>query len=259
MEPRNIRFATDSEVPRHWHGGKIAVTNFLNNLSVFFPAGERFFVASVNHYRDRIPENDDIAAFCAQEGFHSREHVRYNRMLEAQGYPAVALEKRIERVLRGVTRITTPRFRLAATVALEHLTATLAHGLLTEPALLEGAHPTMASLWTWHAVEETEHKAVAFDVYQQVGGTWFERVRAMLYATVIFWALVFEQQIRLMRVDGVLFSPREWWSLFKFNFISPGALRKVMPLYMQYFRRDFHPWQHDNRELVEEWKAANAA
>jgi uncharacterized protein len=259
MEPRNLRFATDSEVPRHWHGGQIAVTTFFNNLSLFFPAGERFFVASVKHYRDVVADDPDVAAFCAQEGFHSREHVRYNRMLEAQGYPAVALETRIERILRVISKRAPKRLQLAATVALEHLTATLAHGLLNDPELMAGAHPTMLALWRWHAVEETEHKAVAFDVYQKVGGSWFERVRAMIYATVIFWALVLDHQIRLMRTDGVLFSPREWWSLFKFNFIAPGTLRKVFPLYMQYFRRDFHPWQHDNRELVEEWKAANAA
>jgi predicted metal-dependent hydrolase len=262
MEARNIRFATDSDVPQHWHGGKISITSFFNNLSLFFPAGERFFVAAVNHHRDRI-QNDvlraQVVAFCAQEGFHSREHVRYNRMLDAQGYPASELESRIERILRWLSKGASWRLRLAATCALEHMTATLAHVLLGDPEILEGAHPVMAALWRWHAAEENEHKAVAFDVYKEVGGTYLERVRAMIYATVIFWSLVFDHQVRLMRVDGVLWSPRQWWALWKWNFVRPGALRKMIPIYFQYFRVGFHPWDLDNRDLLEKWKEQHAA
>ena len=254
---RNVRFAMNEEVPRHWHGRGAAVTSFFNNLSIFFPPGERFFVAAVNHYRERIDDEQllaEVKAFCGQEGFHSREHVRYNRMLEAQGYGGQALEARIDRVLRFVTRMTTPRLRLAATCALEHFTATLAHAILKDPRLLEGAHPVMAALWRWHAAEENEHKAVAFDVYTQVGGTWLERSWIMLVATVIFWAIVAEQQVRFMRADGVLFSPREWWSMLEFLWVKPGGLGGMWLHYLDYFRPGFHPWQLDNRALLEAWK-----
>jgi len=262
MEARNIRFATGSDVPRHWHGGHISVTSFFNNMSLFFPPGERFFVAAVNHYRDQIKNDllrEQVATFCSQEGFHSREHVRYNRMLDAQGYPATQLETRIERIVRWISRAVPWRFQLAATCALEHMTATLAHVLLGDPEILEGANPVMAELWSWHAAEENEHKAVAFDVYKEVGGTYFERVRAMIWATVIFWSLVFDHQVRLMRRDGVLWSPRQWWGLFRFLYIRPGALRKMTPIYFQYFKRSFHPWDLDNRDLLEKWKEQHAA
>jgi len=256
---RNLRFATNAEVPRAWHPRGAAVTSFFNNLSVFFPAGERFFVAAVNHYRRR-PEIDgderlraEIVSFLGQEGFHSREHVRYNRMLDAQGYPVAALEARVERILRFVTRVLPPRLRLSATCALEHFTATLAHCVLSQPAILDGAHPVMAGLWRWHSAEENEHKAVAYDVYQKVGGTWPERVGVMLLATAIFWSLVVEQQLRLMRTDGVLGSVTEWRALLGFLFVRPGALTTMARLYLDYFRPGFHPWQLDNRALVEAW------
>ena len=62
-----------------------------------------------------------------------------------------------------------PLARLAATVALEHLTAILAAALLDgRSGSLAGADPRVAELWRWHAVEETEHKSVAFDVYAVV-------------------------------------------------------------------------------------------
>jgi predicted metal-dependent hydrolase len=254
---RNVRFSMKDEVPRHWHGGRIAVTSFFNNLSIFFPHGERFFVQAVNHYKSRITDEKlkaEVRAFCEQEGFHSREHIRYNRMLEEQGYHGDALEKRVDRILKWVTRVTTPRMRLAATCALEHFTATLAHQLLRDGKMLEGAHPVMAALWKWHAAEENEHKAVAYDVYQQVGGTWVERVGIMLLATVIFWALVIEQQVRMMKIDGVLFSAREWWGLFKYLWIKPGGMLRMWLHYLDYFRPGFHPWQLDNRHLLEAWK-----
>jgi predicted metal-dependent hydrolase len=254
---RNLRFALENEVPRHWLGGRRAVTLFFDNLSIFFPPGERFFVASVNHYKERLRGDQlraEVKAFCAQEGFHSREHVRYNRMLEAQGYPALALERRVERILAWVTRVLPPRGRLAVTCALEHFTATLAHGVLSDPRLLDGAHPTMTALWKWHAAEENEHKGVAFDVYREVGGTFVGRVVVMALATVVFWTLVIEQQVRLMAADGILGAPREWWALFRYLWIEPGALTTMWRLYVDYFRPGFHPWQLDNRALLEAWR-----
>jgi predicted metal-dependent hydrolase len=254
---RNVRFALDAEVPRYWHGGRRALTLFFNNLSIFFPPGERFFVAAVKRHRHLVRDERlaaEVAAFSAQEGFHGREHVRYNRMLAAQGYPAAAMERRIERILRLVTRVLTPRQRLSATCALEHFTATLAHGVLSEPALLDGAHPVMASLWRWHAAEENEHKAVAWDVYRLAGGGWLERAVIMTLATVIFWALVMTQQVQLMRADGILFSPREWAVLLKFLFVAPGGLRKMWRVYLHYYRPGFHPWHLDNRALVAAWR-----
>lgn len=254
---RNVRFAMDQQVPRHWYGGQRAITSFFNNLSLFFPPGERFFVAAVNHYKDRVDDPkllSELKAFCAQEGFHSREHVRYNRMLQAQGYPARAMEQRIERILHLVTRVLPPRLRLSATCALEHFTATLAHCLLSHNEFLGSAHPVMAALWRWHAAEENEHKAVAYDVFQKVGGTYFQRVSVMFLATLIFWPLVVGHQIRLMRVDKTLFAPREWGSLLNYLWLKPGMLRKMWSFYLDYYRPGFHPWQLDNRHLLTKWQ-----
>jgi len=257
---RNLEFALDPVAMRHWHGGRKAITAFFDNLSLFFPAGERFFVASVKAHQERVTDprlRDDVRAFCGQEGLHTREHVRYNRMLEAQGYPAAKLEARTERILKRVTRVVPARRRLAATCALEHFTAALAHGVLSDPQLLEGANPTMAALWSWHAAEESEHKAVAFDVFKAAGGTYLERAWVMIATTLIFWALVIDQQARMMRADGTLFSLREWGSLFVFLWVHPGGLRKMWRLYLGYFKPSFHPWEHDNRDVLEDWKRSH--
>lgn len=257
-EVRDFSFETGANVPRYWHGGRRALTLFFNNLSVFFPPGERFFVASVKAFRERIHEPQlaaEVKAFCAQEGIHSREHVRYNEMLRAQGYPIEVMEARLTRLLRFVRFSNTARVQLAVTVCLEHFTALMAEFLLgpLSRKLLEGAHPTMAALWRWHAAEENEHKAVAFDVYNKVGGYYLERAVVMLGTTLIFWFKVCEQQVRLMRADGIGASWAEWRALFRYLF-QPGGLHTLVRPYLAFFRPSFHPWQHDNRALLEDWK-----
>jgi uncharacterized protein len=256
-EVRNLKFELGPSVPRFWHGERKSLTLFFNSLSIFFPPGERFFITSVKAFRKRIHDPvlaADAKAFYAQEAIHSREHVRYNDMLREQGYPVDAMERRIERILRVVTALVPIRLQLAATCALEHFTALMAHLLLNDTRLLEGADPTMAALWKWHAAEENEHKAVAFDVFRTIGGSYFERVVVMLFATVIFWAKVLEQQVRLMWMEGILFSLGEWSALFGFLLVRPGGMLGLVPMYLDYFRPRFHPWELDNQGLLDAWK-----
>jgi predicted metal-dependent hydrolase len=200
-----------------------------------------------------------VRTFCGQEGVHSREHSRYNAMLRAQGYPVEALERGVERLLRRVSKSIPARWQLAATCALEHFTALMAHSLLGDPRVLDGADPTMAALWRWHAAEENEHKSVAYDVYLAAGGTYAERVFIMVAASIIFWAKVFEHQVRMMRVDGTVWSLREWRDLVSFLAVRPGALRIVTRHYFAYFRPGFHPSQIDSEALLAAWRAEVAA
>ncbi|MGH7822796.1 MAG: metal-dependent hydrolase, partial [Candidatus Binatia bacterium] len=153
--------------------------------------------------------------------------------------------------------------QLAVTIALEHYTAIMAHTLLANDAVVAGADPRLSAVWRWHAIEETEHKAVAFDVYREaVGedrGAYFRRVRVMLFVTITFWFQVFLCHFRLVRADGGVAEVGGWWRLFRFLWLRPGAMRKIVRPWLQYFRRDFHPWQHDNSELVASWRSAYEA
>jgi hypothetical protein len=259
IRPRDLSFAIPPDLPRYWHGGRRSVTLFLNNLSVFFPEGERFFIASVKAHAACVagrPEEEAVRRFGQQEGYHSREHSRYNQVLAAQGYPVAAMEARVSRLLRRVRRRAPLRRQLAITCALEHFTALLAQIFLSDPRLLDGAHPEMAALWRWHAVEELEHKAVAFDVYKAAGGPYLERVLVMLVVTVIFWAKVIEQQARMMAADGLFATVREWAALLRFLFIKPGGLQKLARPYLAYFHPRFHPSDLDHSHLVAPWREA---
>jgi hypothetical protein len=255
LEVRNLRFSM-ANVPRWWHGGRRAVSAYFDNLSVFFPAGERFFVESVRA-NERFAKSEslrrEVKAFCGQEGIHSREHVRYNAHLREQGYPIDEMERRVKRLLKVAKSALPPRARLGVTCALEHFTALMAHMILEDPKLLEGADPTMAALWRWHAAEENEHRAVAFDLFRDAGGTYAERAGTMAIATVIFWAKVVEQQARMMNHDGTATTPREWAAVVKFLFVEPGGMQHLIRPYLDYYRPGFHPHDIECTKLVEQW------
>ena len=261
LEVRDLRFSIgETAVPKHWHGGGRAVSIFFDGLSIFFPAGERFFVASVRAHAQYASADlkEEVLRFAAQEGIHGREHDGYNAHLQAHGYPVDRLEPQVHRLLRRAQKRLPRRRQLAITCALEHFTGMMALLLLGDPRNLEGAHPAMQRLWQWHAAEESEHKTVPFDVFRAAGGTEFERLFMMVVTTLFFWAKIAQHQCVLMHADGCLFSAREWWRLFRFLFISPGGMRTIARTWLSYFKPGFHPRDLDDGALLEEWKRSYA-
>ncbi len=258
FEVRNVHFAFGESIPRHWHGGRASTTAFLDNLSVFFPEGEAFFVRSVRAFRHLAAQDPELSRavrdFCGQEGVHSREHRAYNSMVGAKGYPVAELERKVGRLLGLVRRRTYRRFQLAVTAALEHFTALMAHAILSDERVFADADPVMRDLWLWHAAEENEHKAVAYDLYLLAGGNYPERVAVMVGVTFVFWLKVLEHQVRFMRVDGNAASAAAWGELLHYLYVAPGPLRRIVPHYLAWFVPGFHPWDLDNRDLLETWK-----
>ncbi len=252
---RHPEFALSERTPRYWYAGDPAKTHFMNALSTTFPAGEAFFVRSVQHFRDQVddPElQEQIRGFSGQEGIHSREHDRHVKLLVGQGYPWIEkLNGHADREMRFWNRHA-PKFALATTAALEHLTAIMAHRALADPDYWAGPmHPDMAPLWQWHAMEEAEHKAVAFDVLQTVSGSYALRVVGMLLAS---FGLLFDSFLRwtyFTAKDGRLADLRVWLRTARFLWGRDGLYRVLIRDYLGWYRRDFHPWQRDDQPLID--------
>ena len=253
IRPRQMDFALPTPLPRHWHGGDAFKSHLFDAMSVLFPDGERFFIDSVRHFREQIDDpllQEQIRGFIGQEGHHSREHLEYSRRLRDLGYDIDSLERHAKARIRYTQNKLSPQRQLAATAALEHITAIMADGLLKEPRHLAGAHPTMIRLWRWHALEETEHKAVAFDVYNQVCGSRKLLRRAMLMATWFFVLDTSRGLAHMLKRDGLLWSWRVWRDGLQWMWGKQGLFRPLLGPYKDFFKDDFHPWQHDNLELL---------
>jgi predicted metal-dependent hydrolase len=256
IQPRDMSFGRETPNGRWWLGGDPVGTAFYNALSATFPLGERFFMDSVRHYRNAAPVGlkTQIAAFLAQEAMHTREHIFFNKQIADHGFDIAAMEARTKARLE-FARTRPPLQQLGATIALEHFTAILAHALLADPRHLEGASDEAKAMWRWHAIEEVEHKAVAFDTYMMAAAPlspprrWALRVMTMVVATQLLFAVVGSNIADIFTSDGIN-TGKTWRKLFHFMLVRPGMLRQVLAAYFAYFLPGFHPWRHNNLALV---------
>lgn len=256
ITPRDRRFGRDGAIARWWMGGDPVGTAFYNALSATFPKGEGFFVESVRKFREGAPPKlaAEIKAFVTQEVMHSREHVQFNKRALEAGYDLRPLEAQVDYRL-GVTRAKPPIVSLAATMCLEHFTAILAHELLRDARHLARADHESAALWRWHAVEEIEHKGVAYDTWLHAtkdwprGKRWKVKAKVMLFVTRNFVVDRTTGTLELLRQDGIT-GPRAWARMVWFAWIRPGMLRKILGAWLAFFLPGFHPWNEDDRALI---------
>jgi predicted metal-dependent hydrolase len=249
-----------AEVPRYFAAdGDLIVCHLMAALSSVFPDGEDFFVRSVRTYRDRVEDpvlKRQVAGFIGQESVHGREHRAFNDRLDQLGYPTRRYEARTRRGLAFRERVASPISNLAATAALEHFTATLAELVLTsEDARHAIGHPAVRDLFVWHALEESEHKAVAFDVYRAVGGSERLRVLTMNQVTLGFLVGMTAQVVASLLRDPATYRRGNLRRSLRAFRTSPLANRQVWRQLREYNRRDFHPDDRDTTALVEEWRA----
>jgi predicted metal-dependent hydrolase len=261
IEPRDLHFDLPAVHAGRWHSANPYISHFWNGLSIMFPDGERFFMDSVRRVRPGIDDGqlqEQIRAFLSQEGIHAREHRSYNDVLREQGYPARLLGW-VTGLALWSTRVTSARWQLAITCAFEHFTAMLADAALRDPRLFEDAVPAYAALWRWHCVEETEHKAVAFDTYEAVAPGlvgYLRRVIAMSFVTANFLPYTLVLQLLLAAHDGVLLDLGAAGDALRYFWERPGLIRRGIGLYADYYRPGFHPWDNENKLLVDHWREA---
>ena len=257
ITPRDRRFGRGNVQQRWWLDNDPYATAFYNALSVTFPQGEAYFVESVKAFRNGTPERlaGEIRAFIKQEVNHSREHVAFNRRVVDAGYDVTAMERQVAESL-ALTKDRPRIANLASTMALEHFTAILAQQLLVNPRHLQGADAESANLWRWHALEEIEHKGVAYDTWLHATRDWSRWQRwkvkslVMLFTTKEFVTKRASGMLDLLEQDG-LTGRKAQWKLFWYAFGRPGMARKIFGAWLSYFLPGFHPWNHDDRYLIQ--------
>jgi len=256
ITPRDRRFGRGMDATRWWMGGDPVATAFYNALSATFPKGEGFFVESVRAFREGAEPKlaAEIKAFTTQEVMHSREHVQFNKKAVDAGYDLTKLDAQVDKRLAFI-RSKHPIAALAATMALEHFTAILANQLLRNPRHLAGADAESAAMWRWHAIEEIEHKGVAYDTWLHATKDWprFKRWRVkskvMLLVTRNFIVDRSAGVLELLRQDGIT-GFKAVRRMIWFAWIRPGMMRKILGAWLAFFLPRFHPWNHDDRALI---------
>ena len=260
VRTRRIRFDYPTgSLERHYVDGDLVMSHVVAVLSAMFPEGEDFFVRSVRHYADAVTDPElrkQVAGFTGQEVTHGREHRALNERLQQMGYPTRRVDRSVKRGLAIYERILSPLTCLAVTAALEHYTAALAETLLTDEraqALLGTSE--VRSMLLWHALEESEHKAVAFDVYRAAGGSERRRIWTMRYITASFLTGVTLHTTLSLLADRATYQPRRLAKSLAALRYSPFLSPKVLHRIRDYNRVGFHPDDNDNTALLEHWTA----
>ncbi|AXQ31799.1 metal-dependent hydrolase [Solimonas sp. K1W22B-7] len=241
---------------RHYFAADPARTAFITALSALFPAGESFFVESVRAYRGRITDpllKAQVSGFIGQEAMHAKEHKSFNAAATEHGYPVDQLDGSVRRLLAVVARLPNA-ICLAVTVCLEHYTGIFAELLLRDEELQGSFSPETQKLWLWHALEESEHKCVAYDVYQQHVGSYLLRTLVMIPTTLIFFAVVTVFYARIVKREAPRLGWRDHRGLLSYLLGRQGKLRRLVPQYFDFFRPGFHPSQHDTEALLDDWR-----
>ena len=257
LSVRRLRVDFSSGFDRLWNGGDAYRTQYMNALSMSFPVGEQFFIDSLKRGVKTLPPEqqaawaEELRGFVGQEATHRFIHAQFNAELERQGLRNHWQNWAARRVEK--TKNFQPINHVAITAALEHFTAVLALGVLTHPDWLAGASPEVALMWRWHAVEESEHKSVAVDVYRAMGGSERRRKFWFVFIALQFFAESSLQTFINLWHSGHWWRPRTWWNAARF-LIGTGGLwwASAAPL-AAYLRHGFHPTDFDDAAEISAW------
>jgi hypothetical protein len=241
------------EQPRYWASPAQAIA--FDAFSLMFPAAECFMIRAAQEAHDRLDDPElkrALAMFVRQEATHARLHAAYNRAMDARGFSASSIEAANAAVIGALESRIGLRRRLAASAGLEHFTALIAESIVSDPRLLDGADPRYAALWRWHAREEIEHKAVAFDLHAALypRGAWVSRTRAFVASVLILLFLFWSNVWRLAGDSWERSRLRTMLDIVWFVFGAPGLFRHIMLATLAYLRPGFHPVAGENDLLA---------
>ncbi|MCC2638692.1 MAG: metal-dependent hydrolase [Moraxellaceae bacterium] len=258
---RHMDFGFEKQpLRRYFYDDNAFASAFYMAFSSVIPQGERFFIHSVRHYREQIGDAEleaRVTGFIGQEAMHGKEHDAVNEAYEKMGFPLGRIDRSVRDGLRLLAKRLSKPTQLAFTVALEHYTAIISEFMLTHPEVRAKFDPAVGNFIFWHMMEETEHKAVAFDVYEKCVGSYALRVGTMIPTTVVLIAALANLQLYLLKTDQKRPMGGRWRDTLRgFSAIygPRGLFGSVAPKLLDYFRPGFHPNDHDTRALLEEFR-----
>lgn len=256
IKPHPFKLSVDGEnLPKHWFADSAFLTHLLNTWTVMFPEGERYFVRWSKKALQTVEDpqvRKDILGFIGQETQHATQHQKLWDVIRAQGYNIEPLRAVLDQVCFGFLETNVPeKWNYAAVAALEHFTAMFGEIYFETPELMEKMHPEMRALFEWHAAEEIEHKAVAFDQLVAIDDSYALRIGSMNLAVAMLYAITFGHTFFMMWQDKSLFNWREWVTVADCFFGKHEIARKSVSKFLEYYKPGFHPWQNQNYHIAQ--------
>lgn len=243
IRPRRVKFHFSAEIPRLWVQNSSVKTQFVNGINLFIGEFESFMVRTLRSHLPALHDpafRQQMSGFIGQELSHSHVHTCYNQTLRQQGYRFEGYLKFTQFFFQQVMNRLGPNLGLAITAGFEHVTASLAE-IMLEFNALEDAHPTLKSVWEWHAAEELEHQALAFECLQIRDRRYGLRCLGALLGLAIVLGFSLSGMILLLVQDP---GWRRWKTVsdaidlfITGDRLLPRCLQRLLP----YFKPNFQP------------------
>ncbi|WP_312967123.1 metal-dependent hydrolase [Acinetobacter gerneri] len=254
----NLDFKLE-QAPRFWFGGDPFKTRMFDALSLTFPIGERYFIQSVRLFRDKIKDPDlqnRVTDFIKQEAQHGIAHDKMNDIMKAQGMPVDQFIEYLSGHFAYILKNRSAQYNIAMTAAAEHLTALMAETFFSKKSTLAEVDPFVRALFAWHSIEEMEHRDVAFDVMKQVGEVpESTRKFALAFTTALMFGFTLYRTNIMLKKDG--FNRLERLKLAQkglpWFFGKTGTLSRMKQQYLDWYKKDFHPSQHEVIRQYQVW------
>ena len=235
---RTMRFGYGADTPAIWTPDKPEFSWAANSLSLMMPHIEPYFVQSMRQALPDLPpeQHERVRNYMAQESAHQGQHKLFNRIL-CTHYPQLKpVDKKLAQLFEGLEH-RSQSFNLAFTAASETIAYAIARWAAKRRLeLFSQADERVANMFLWHLAEEVEHKTVAFDVEQELGGGRLRYIQGLI-ASILIWASFVLVGILIMGwVDRRLHYPISWFRLtkwaitFSFELLTASVL-SALPTY----------------------------
>jgi predicted metal-dependent hydrolase len=233
-------------------------------LSIFLTFGEDLVIETARYHRNFIKDpilKQRITALIGQEALHSKLHDEYNDAMIPNNIPVTLYRFLAKQVFDyGLLKFPQP-LKLSLMAGIEHFTAVLAEYMMKhEDHFYYSQDEKGRALWMWHMLEESEHKDIAYDVYQVLSGNYLLRISGFFMAFITLMLgvgagalmLPFFRQPRNLLSLSFWKEAKESWSLL----FGPkrGVFGSSLPHIFDYLRLDFHPNDHDTTAYLEYYK-----
>ncbi len=241
-------------------------TIFFATLSVFLTYGEDLVIETARHHRDLLDDpilKQRVTSLIGQEAIHSKLHNEFNDAIAdpAINYPVKLYRFLGEQFFNHVFLQFPQPLKLSMMAGIEHFTAVLAEFMMEHEASFYFTDDAKTrAIWMWHMLEESEHKDVAYDVYQTLNGNYALRIAGFFiaYFTILGLIPFATAFVPVLRRPSDLMKPKFWRDArrgVKLIF-SPknGVFGSTQGKIFDYLRADFHPNDYDSTAYLEYYK-----
>ena len=262
---RHMKFDFDAKLldPKFYMNAELASAYFAS-LSIFLTRGEDLVIDTARYHRDFITDpllKQRVTSLIGQEAIHSKMHEELNEAFIERDLP-VELFRFLAGVVfeYGLERLPQP-MKLSLMAAIEHFTAVLAEYMMNhEEVFFRSQDEKQRAIWMWHMLEESEHKDIAFDVYQTLSNNYALRVAGFFPALITILGLISAASLLVpfYRKPSNLVSLK-YWKEIPYNFslifgLKDGVYGSTLGHIFDYLRPDFHPNDHDTSDFLEYYK-----